>query len=196
MTGSGEGYALIYIYFDPNKIISDNARTVDKPEQFDTLLKAINAGYCQNYTVTCRETVIPDANGCATINGARICENQLAKPPIGGLSPFCKSATVVSNCGTDGGVNNTCKQYDANTACKFIKSTCITGAEGDKMGAGRQPRYGIAERMSLYPIPPPPIPILVTALCNALMGLAYSLLLNQAAISTKQLQLFRPQLTH
>ncbi len=64
------------------------------------------------------------------------------------------------------------------------------------MGAGRQPRYGIAERMSLYPIPPPPIPILVLALCNALMGLAYSLLLNQAAISTKQLQLFRPQLTH
>ena len=134
VTGSGEGYALIYIYFDPNKIISDNAWTVDKPEQFDTLLKAINAGYCQNYTVTCRETVIPDANGCATINGARICENQLAKPPIGGLSPFCKSATVVSNCGTDGGVNNTCKQYDANTACKFIKSTCITGAEGDKNG--------------------------------------------------------------
>ncbi|WP_204319278.1 hypothetical protein, partial [Escherichia coli] len=48
VTGSGEGYALIYIYFDPNKIISDNAWTVDKPEQFDTLLKAINAGYCQN----------------------------------------------------------------------------------------------------------------------------------------------------
>jgi hypothetical protein len=195
VTGSGEGYALIYIYFDPNKIISDNAWTVDKPEQFDTLLKAINAGYCQNYTVTCRETVIPDANGCATINGARICENQLAKPPIGGLSPFCKSATVVSNCGTDGGVNNTCKQYDANTACKFIKSTCITGAEGDKWVLAGNRGMGLRNgcRCTQYLLHRY---LLVLALCNALMGLAYSLLLNQAAISTKQLQLFRPQLTH
>lgn len=132
--GNGEGYAKLEVRYDPSKAVSKDEWIADNQEGFNTFIDAVNQGYCQNYSVTCNETVTPDANGCAYINGVTVCEKDLKTPPIGGLSPFCRSATVVSNCGTDGGVNNSCKDFDNNNACNFIKSTCITGAAGGQSG--------------------------------------------------------------
>lgn len=132
--GNGEGYAKLEVRYDPSKAVSKDEWIADNQEGFNTFLDAVNQGYCQNYSVTCNETVTPDANGCAYINGVTVCEKDLKTPPIGGLSPFCRSATVVSNCGTDAGVNNSCKDFDNNNACKFIKSSCITGAAGGQSG--------------------------------------------------------------
>ncbi|TDB45612.1 conjugal transfer mating pair stabilization protein TraN [Photorhabdus luminescens] len=134
ITGAGEGYAKVMVRYDPSRMVSNDIWESDRPQEFQNLVTAINTGYCQNYSVTCRDSVTPDQNGCAYINGAHICSKDLTPSPIPGLSPFCKSATVVSHCGTDAGVNNTCKSYDNNSACKFIKSTCITGAAGGQSG--------------------------------------------------------------
>lgn len=130
--GAGEGYAKLELRFERESAVTNDVWLSDN-ENIDTLKEAINAGYCQNYSVQCNDSVTPDANGCATINGVLICQNDLVDPPIPGISKFCKSATVVANCGTEEGVNNTCKQLE-NASCNFIKSQCLTGSEGSTSG--------------------------------------------------------------
>lgn len=134
VTGAGEGYAKIEVVFDRSKALTNDVWTYDNPV-FDTVKGAINGGYCQNYSVVCNDSVTPDTNGCATINGVYICENELVDPPIPGISKFCKSATVTANCGEDQeqGQGNTCKQYE-DASCNFMKSTCLDGATGDQHG--------------------------------------------------------------
>lgn len=129
---AGEGYAKLEIHFNRNLAVTNDVWLSDN-NQIDTLKEAINAGYCQNYTVQCNDSVTPDSNGCATINGVLICQDDLVDAPVPGLSKFCKSATVVANCGTEEGVNNTCKQYE-DSSCNFIKSSCVTGTEGTTSG--------------------------------------------------------------
>ena len=133
VTGQGEGFAKLRIQYDPKKMLTTDVWT-SPSKGWDSFLTAVNQGYCQNYSVTCKDSVIPDQNGCATIDGAKVCKGDFKPTPLPELSPFCKSATVVSNCGTDAGVNNTCKNYDTNNSCNFIKSTCITGAAGGTSG--------------------------------------------------------------
>lgn len=130
--GAGEGYAKIEIRFDPNLSVTNDIWSSDN-EGFDTLKQAIDQGYCQNYSVSCNDSVTPDSSGCAMINGALVCEDDLVDPPVPGLSKFCRSATVVANCGTEEGVNNTCKQYE-DASCNFMKSTCLEGSEGNQSG--------------------------------------------------------------
>ncbi|HBR1235581.1 TPA: conjugal transfer mating pair stabilization protein TraN [Klebsiella pneumoniae] len=132
VTGAGEGYAKIEIHFDRNLAVTNDIWSSDN-EGFDTLKQAIDQGYCQNYAVTCNDSITPDESGCATINGVLVCEDDLVESPVPGLSKFCKSATVNANCGAEEGVNNTCKQYE-EASCNFIKSTCLDGASGETSG--------------------------------------------------------------
>ncbi|HHI3061169.1 conjugal transfer mating pair stabilization protein TraN [Klebsiella oxytoca] len=132
VTGNGEGYAKLEIRFDPNAAVTNDIWSSDN-EGFDTLKQAIDQGYCQNYSATCNDSVTPDANGCAMINGALVCEDDLVASPVPGISKFCRSATVVANCGTEEGVNNTCQQYE-DASCNFIKSTCLDGSTGNTSG--------------------------------------------------------------
>lgn len=132
VTGEGEGFAKLELRFNRNSAVTNDVWISNNP-QIDTLAKAINGGYCQNYSVVCNDSVTPDANGCTTINGVYICDKDLVNPPIPGISKFCKNATITANCGTEEGVNNTCKKYE-NASCNFIKSTCVTGSTGSTSG--------------------------------------------------------------
>ncbi|PHM72218.1 conjugal transfer mating pair stabilization protein TraN [Xenorhabdus sp. KJ12.1] len=132
VTGKGEGYAKIEIKYDTNKVINNDIW--EYPDQgYDQFAKAVEQGYCQNYTVACNDSITPDENGCTTIDGVLVCRNDFVNVPPFGLSPFCRNALVTASCGTTDGVNNTCQQYE-NASCNFIRSTCLDGASGNTSG--------------------------------------------------------------
>ncbi|HBC3733840.1 TPA: conjugal transfer mating pair stabilization protein TraN [Escherichia coli] len=132
VTGAGEGYAKIEIRFDVNKIVTNDIW--EHPDQgYDKFVKAVEQGYCQSYSATCNDSIVPDSNGCATIDGVLVCADDFDAVPPFGLSPFCRNALVTANCGADAGTNNTCKEFE-KASCDFIRSSCLDGASGDTSG--------------------------------------------------------------
>ncbi|EFJ8746167.1 TPA: conjugal transfer mating pair stabilization protein TraN [Klebsiella michiganensis] len=132
VSGEGEGYAKIEIRFDTSKVVTNDIW--EHPDQgYDNFEKAVEQGYCQNYSVACNDAIIPDSNGCATIDGVLVCQDDFVNTPPFGISPFCRNAVVTANCGQSEGVNNTCQQFE-NAGCNFIRSACLDGASGDESG--------------------------------------------------------------
>ena len=132
VTGAGEGYANIEIYFDVNKIVTNDIW--EHPDKgYDQFVKSVEEGYCQTYSATCNDSIVPDSNGCATIDGVLVCADDFDVVPPFGLSPFCRNALVTANCGADAGSNNTCKEFE-KASCDFIRSSCLDGASGDTSG--------------------------------------------------------------
>lgn len=148
----GEGFSSIKIHYDPKKIIYNDVWTT--LEQIDKALQIkeqIDDGYCTGH-ITCTSMPNLDANGCMVENGIKVCESDFQSNPIFGLgiSPFCKRVDVVSDCGfNDGEIcftnmqgvetckenstieRNSCREYEENPECSYVKTECVGGAEGD-----------------------------------------------------------------
>ncbi|CAB5671433.1 MULTISPECIES: conjugal transfer mating pair stabilization protein TraN [Enterobacterales] len=133
VTGAGEGFAQLRIQFDKKKALTNDVWSSPQQSEFNKAVKAIKEGFCQDYTVVCHDTIIPDKDGCAVIDGVKLCKEDFVPPPLDKISPFCKRAEVITHCGKEHGVNNTCKKYEKQ-GCSFIKSQCLTGKEGDIAG--------------------------------------------------------------
>ncbi|MBF0372151.1 MAG: conjugal transfer mating pair stabilization protein TraN [Alphaproteobacteria bacterium] len=142
VTNRGEGYARIRVDFDPAKIVYQ--------DQWPAAVTGMADGFCKATAANCTQQPALDGEGCATINGARICPNQMLPSPIAGISPFCERMTVTQSCefwnGAMGCWTDTsgvqhcpvidtdqttdCTKYEADPSCGFTTSACVQGARG------------------------------------------------------------------
>ena len=151
VAGSGEGYSSLLIHYDQNSMIYNDVWTDEaKIDTAHKIKKQIDDGFCEGH-FKCTNSPNLDANGCATINGFNVCEDDFKNNPMAdlGVTPFCKTVEVVSNCNfnegelcwkdMDGNENcfdndtqsrNTCEQYEKDPTCSFVKTDCVEGAEG------------------------------------------------------------------
>ncbi|MEZ8329184.1 conjugal transfer protein TraN [Vibrio splendidus] len=151
VAGNGEGYSALLIHYDQNSLIYNDVWTDDaKINTAHKIKKQIDDGFCEGH-FKCTNSPNLDANGCATINGFNVCEDDFKNNPMAdlGITPFCKTVEVVSNCNfnegqlcwkdMDGNENcfdndtqsrNTCEQYEQDPTCSFVKTDCVEGAEG------------------------------------------------------------------
>lgn len=146
VAGEGEGYGRLRIDYDPQKAI-----VTDEWDEgsCSTLLTGINDGFATG-TKECTTRPLNEENGCAIIDGIKICEEYLKPAPIPEISPLCQEVTVKGkftyaqgqmDCYTDangnrqcpinnGSIKNSCGEYENNPQCGFIKSECVNGATG------------------------------------------------------------------
>ena len=142
----GEGFARLRIYYDPTKTVYEESWT---PTSCLEALQAVNDGFAEG-SVRCTNMPPVDASGCMSDNGIIICPSDMARPPHPSINPLCKEMSVTSNwdfykgqmdCWIDangnrqcpqnvGGKLDTCKQYENNPECQFIRSQCTEGASG------------------------------------------------------------------
>lgn len=157
VTGGGEAYGRIKIYYDPDKIVIDD---VWKPKDCVEAAIGIDDGMAEG-TVQCVEMPEMDSSGCAWINGAQVCDKHLAETPFnkGSVSKFCRKVKVTAKftfnkgdtgcwkalvgfteegeaiyeevCGGEnvGGNLDTCAKYK-DQGCKFVSSECTPGMTG------------------------------------------------------------------
>lgn len=109
-------------------------------------LDAVRDGFATG-TVTCTQSY-PTTNGCASINGMLVCQDQLQPSPLAGVGQFCQSAQVQVEydfyrgtfcypgptgeqvCVESGnGSTNTCSEYESNPQCGYISQRCVDGAQ-------------------------------------------------------------------
>lgn len=147
----GEGYAKIRIKYDPTYLIYNEVwNDEEKVGQAQQIQKQIDDGFCTG-SVTCTNMPALDENGCTTVNGIYVCEEDfLNGSPIDGISPFCKTVVATSDCGFNEGEictvdmngvetcfnnetvdKNTCIQYEQDETCSFVGSECLDGSTGD-----------------------------------------------------------------
>ena len=145
VSGCGEGYARVKIYYDPNGAVDDYEWT---PATCVSAAQGVEDGFATG-TFRCTDMPQVDANGCVMINGATVCPENL-KAPITGLSPLCRSATVdvkfdyykgKQDCWTavdgstvcppdnEGGYLDECQDL-IDKGCAWVKTQCTEGAEG------------------------------------------------------------------
>lgn len=142
VTGRGEGYARIRLDFDPAKIVYQ--------DQWPAAVTGMADGFCKATAASCDQQPALDAEGCATINGARVCPSQMLPSPIAGISPFCERMTVSQSCEFWNGAmgcwtdasgiqqcpvidteqTSACTQYETNPSCGFVASACVQGGKG------------------------------------------------------------------
>lgn len=157
VTGGGEAYGRIKIYYDPDKIVIDD---VWKPKDCVEATVGIDDGMAEG-EVKCIEMPEMDSSGCAWINGAQVCDKHLAETPFnkGSVSKFCRKVQVTAKftfnkgdtgcwkalvgfddngnaiyeevCGGGnlGGNLDTCAKYK-DQGCKFVSSECTPGMTG------------------------------------------------------------------
>lgn len=146
VTGGGEGFGRIRIFYEPSKTVYEESWA---PQECFETLNAVNDGFAEG-TVKCTDMPQLDANGCMTDNGIIVCPHDMSKPPHPSINPLCRKMTVTTNwdfykgqmdCWIDangnrqcpenvGGKLDTCKQYEENPECQFIRSQCTEGASG------------------------------------------------------------------
>lgn len=151
VTGNGEGYARVKILFDPKKVIRED---VWEGEEGFQAIEAVDNGMCSSHSYTCTSMPALNQNGCAEINGVRVCESYFPPSPIPGISALCEKVSVKAECSfytgdmtcftdikgnkicpsNDGGNLNTCATLEQNPSCGFISQKCIAGSEGTKNG--------------------------------------------------------------
>lgn len=151
VAGNGEGYSALLIHYDQNSLIYNDVWTDDaKINTAYKIKQQIDDGFCEGH-FKCTNSPSLDASGCTTINGFNVCEDDFKDNPMSalGISPFCKTVEVESNCNfnegelcwkdMDGNENcfdndtqsrNTCEQYEQEPTCSFVKTECVEGAEG------------------------------------------------------------------
>lgn len=152
VAGNGEGFSSLLVYYDATKMIyNDVWQTQENIDKALQVKKQIDDGFCTG-SIQCTDMPTLDASGCTTINGIKVCEDNFADNPIAGLgiSPFCKKVEVSSNCGFNDGElcwedldgnetcfdnttteTNTCKKYEEDPTCSYVKTECVSGAQGD-----------------------------------------------------------------
>lgn len=128
VTGEGEGYAKINIYFDPTQILmTDNwypNSCLAQAAFFQT--NQIDAN------IQCLDMPNQSA-GCSVINGHLVCENHFLPSPIKGISPMCRLAHVGIDhqlLGTNG--LSLCQTLEDDSQCGFYHSICIKKDEQNK----------------------------------------------------------------
>jgi conjugal transfer mating pair stabilization protein TraN len=141
--GGGDAWTHIQVGYDPSKVPMTDVwgPTTDMDYATD--------GFCQ-ITATCQSMPPTDADGCATINGVKVCPDQLAPSPLPGISPLCQLANVQGNCKFYNGqmpcytdVNGKqqcpnvtapsttdCDTLQSNPSCGFVTTQCVAGAVG------------------------------------------------------------------
>lgn len=151
VAGNGEGYSALLIHYDQNSLIYNDVWTDEaKINTAYKIKQQIDDGFCKGH-FKCTNSPSLDASGCTTINGFNVCEDDFKDNPMSalGISPFCKTVEVESNCNfnegelcwkdMDGNENcfdndtqsrNTCEQYEQDPTCSFVKTECVEGAEG------------------------------------------------------------------
>lgn len=157
VSGSGEGFGRIKIYYDPDKIVLDD---VWKPKDCVDAASGIDDGMAEG-EYKCTDMPEIDSSGCAWINGAQVCDKHLAEAPFGNgqISKFCRKVEVTSKfnfykgdtgcwkalvgfddegeaiyeevCGGEnvGGNLDTCTKYKEQ-GCEFVSSECTPGMTG------------------------------------------------------------------
>lgn len=94
VTGEGEAYAKLRVHFDPTKVVSDEKWY---PQEALDALTSVNDGACAgNYVCTKMPSVSED--GCALINGVKVCESNFSASPVPGISPLCEEVAVSTQC--------------------------------------------------------------------------------------------------
>ena len=146
VTGRGEGFGRIKIYFDKSKAVHDESWT---PANCIEAALGVEDGFAKG-NVRCTEMPSIDSKGCAWIDGVHVCSSDLNPTPIKALPNLCKRAEVFADfdfykgpmdCWTDalgnrvcpnnqGGVLDKCTKYANDKKCGFIKSQCVDGATG------------------------------------------------------------------
>lgn len=146
VSGAGEGYARLRIEYDPKVPIRDNGW---QPSECAQAVQAIDDGFCTG-TYSCIDAP-SSVEGCTTINGVRVCEDQLENLS-NGISNLCRKVRVSAlDCGfwkgqmscwedpqgntvcpyNDGEVTDSCKTFEENPTCGFVSSRCVEGAKGE-----------------------------------------------------------------
>ena len=146
VTGSGEGYARVRIIYDPDKVVY--SESWGPPSGLD-MLSSIEDGFCSG-TFTCTEGPATDAEGCATIDGVKVCPSAFSVPPLESVNPTCREFQAEASCNfwigqmdcwtdPDGvqhcptnspsGLTN-CQELEEDPTCGFIRTECMQYAEG------------------------------------------------------------------
>lgn len=147
----GEGYSSLIINYDPQKVVYDDVwQTNELIDKALGIKKQLDDGYCTG-SIRCTQMPTLDANGCTVINGINVCESNFKSNPLAaaGISPFCKRVEVTSDCGFNEGQfcskdlngvercfdndtidRNQCKKYEDDPKCSYVKTECVSGAEG------------------------------------------------------------------
>lgn len=118
VSGYGEGYAKIRVYYDPDKVVTDDIwegdACIDKSKNLDIEYGSSGA--------SC--TLMPPLNGsgCLEENGVTVCPSKMNPSPISGINPLCKEITVETPSPVV--AKNTCSAYESNPSCGFISSEC------------------------------------------------------------------------
>lgn len=140
VSGDGEGYAKIRIYYDPNKIVIN-----DEWDGSDACAKKAQI-YQARYGdsgATCTQMPHLNKNGCFADNGVTACKDLIKPSPIEGVSPFCESVRVSAPASLR--AKNTCDALESNPSCGFITSTCDGSTPREmiedlyRTGLGREP---------------------------------------------------------
>ena len=146
VTGGGEAFGRIRIYYEPTKTIYEESWS---PKECLDTLNALNDGFAEGH-IECTDMPATDKNGCITDNGIIVCPKDMTKPPHPSINPLCKKMAVTTNwdfykgqmdCWKDahgniqcpqnvGGKLDTCDAYEKDPNCQFIRSTCTDGANG------------------------------------------------------------------
>jgi hypothetical protein len=95
VAGRGEAYASLRITYDPKKILTE-----DRWHDAAALEKAqsITDGFCPESTYSCAK-MPPVTDGCASVNGMLVCENDFKDPPLPDISPLCQEVSIDAQCG-------------------------------------------------------------------------------------------------
>jgi len=145
VTGHGEGYARIKVIFDPTKILTEDKYS---PPDCEKSTKGLADNFCTG-TYQCLDMPAADGDGCAIIDGIKMCESMMS-PIHPGLSPLCRKATISAKCDfyrgqmdcwtdpngnkqcpTNNGDNlESCSEFESDGACGYVKSSCLEGASG------------------------------------------------------------------
>lgn len=146
VSGGGEAYGRIKVYFDPAKAIHDESWSPN------TCLEAaygISDGFATGQAI-CVNMPELDEEGCTWMDGVHVCPDDLNTSPVAGVSSLCKEVQVNANfgfykgqmdCYTDahgqvqcpvneGGNLDSCEKYASDPKCGFLSSTCVDGATG------------------------------------------------------------------
>ncbi|WP_243836289.1 conjugal transfer mating pair stabilization protein TraN [Modicisalibacter xianhensis] len=146
VSGDGEGYGRIRLRYDTKKAVTKDEWS---PDSCLESALGVADGFAEGEFVCTDDP--SDANGCTVINGVQVCEADLKPSPLEGISPMCRKVEVTTEydfykgqmecwknpegetvCPTNEGGNlNSCKEFEDNPQCGFIKSECVSGAEGD-----------------------------------------------------------------
>ena len=150
VTGRGQGYSRIRIWYDPKKAVSNESwYPEDDYLKGAEVVKSVQDGFCSGSWKCDKMMASVNDKGCAEIDGFVVCEDAFEGNPFPGISNFCSVVSVESECGftegevcwedingkvncsETGSVKNTCKPLQDNPDCGFVKTECVGGAAGE-----------------------------------------------------------------